>query len=198
MSHTCTVGGLRASTYKKGKQTRPNQQRSSSGCCEYCGGAPHSTASREARKKECCAWGKECHTCHKTGHLAPVCKSKPKTSGNVANIEDSKQDGYQGNVEAFRFCPMEAETRDPAPWRCRRHGHKGTQNTQHPALPKQAPTLPLRGHTAYPSAPRSLFQRSPQRPEDPLLAALGSAALSRPLSLPLLCHMEYSAAKRIL
>ena len=84
-----------ASSYKKAKQIRPNQQRQSSGCCEYCGGAPHSATSKQVCEKECRAWGKECHTCHKAGHLAPMCRSKPKTSGNVANIEDSKQDCEQ-------------------------------------------------------------------------------------------------------
>ena len=200
MSHTSTVGGLRSSAYKKGKLAKSGQQQQQrTGRCDYCGGAPHSATSKEAREKECRAWGKECHTCHKPGHLAPVCKSKSKATGKVAHIEEAKEskgeDG-QGNVEAFAFYSMEAETPvSPARRRRRRstagyQGGHGTSN-RYPAVPKQAPTLPLKGHTAYPAKKPTPFQRRRPPPEDPLLAALSSASSTKSLSLPPLCHLEY-------
>ena len=198
MSHTSTVGGVRASTYKKGKQAKlgQQQQRTPTSRCDYCGGAPHSATSKEAREKECRAWGKECHTCHKAGHLAPVCKSKSKPSGKVANMEESKEG--DGNVEAFAFCYLEAET-SVSPTRRKRQqrgptaGYQGSHSTsnRYPAVPQQAPTLPLKGHTVYPAKPPSPFQSSPPRSEDTLLAALSSASSTKSLSLPPLCHMEY-------
>ena len=200
MSTPSTVGGLRASAYKKGKQTsksgqqQQQQQRSAAGRCEYCGGAPHSANTKEVREKECRAWSKECHTCHKAGHLAPVCKSKVKAKVQAAHIEESKVD-EGGNVEEFAFYGLEGEM--PPSSKARRPtagyhpGQKGKNNRRYPAVPKQAPMLPLRGHTAYPPRRQSPFQKCQNPPEDPLLAALNSASSSRSLRLPPLCHIEY-------
>ena len=154
-------GGLRASSYRKGKQTRPGQQQQQQhqapSCCDYCGGPPHSSASREAREKECQAWGKECHTCHKTGHLAPVCKGKPKPSGNVANIEDSKSDGGQGNVEAFAFCPLEAGTRSRPARRQWRYRHTA------PGCAQRGPHTTTKGTHSVPPHSLSLPSKGPHR-----------------------------------
>ena len=55
MSAPSTVGGLRTSAYKKGKQnSKSNQpQRTAGGRCDYCGGTPHSSNTKEVREKEC-------------------------------------------------------------------------------------------------------------------------------------------------
>ena len=51
------------------REQRPNKQRSKK--CYTCGGSyPH--------VNECPALGKECRKCHKIGHFAVVCKSRPK------------------------------------------------------------------------------------------------------------------------
>ena len=197
MSAPSTVGGLRTSAYKKGKQnSKSNQpQRTAGGRCDSCGGTPHSSNTKEVREKECRAWSKECHTCHKVGHLAPVCKSsKVKAKVQAAHIEESKVDENGGNVEEFAFYSLEAK---PGQAQRRRRltagyhsGQKGNDR-QYPAVPKQAPTLPLRGHTVYPARRRSPFQKRADPTEDPLLAALSSASSRRSLRLPPLCHIEY-------
>ena len=202
MSTPSTVGGLR-STYKKGKQSNRSsgsgqQQRPAVGRCEYCGGAPHSASTKEVREKECRAWSKECHTCHKVGHLAPVCKSKVK-GAKMQALEESKVDQTEGSVDEFAFFfGLEADSPGSRRARGRRgptagyhSGHKGTNNRRYPAVPKQAPTLPLRGHTVYPAKRRSPFQKCEDPIEDPLLAALNSASSRKSLRLPPLCHVEY-------
>ena len=198
MSTPSTVGSLRASAYKKGKQSNRSgqqQQRPTAGRCEYCGGAPHSANTKEVREKECRAWSKECHTCHKVGHLAPVCKGKVKAKVQAMEESKSKVEQTEGHVDEFAFC-FALEDQKPTSKQARKRrgltagyhsGHKGN-NRQYPAVPKQAPTLPLRGHTAYPAKRRSPFQKREDPIEDPLLAALSSR---RSLYLPPLCHMEY-------
>ena len=51
--------------------------------CVGCGGSPHD------RKKECRAWGKECHKCHKKNHFSKVCISEQNTNFLRDSSEDS-------------------------------------------------------------------------------------------------------------
>ena len=110
-----TVGGLRSS-YKKSKgetlkkEHRPGSSANSTGRCEFCGGAPHSSSSRGAREKECRAFKLVCHSCSKVGHLSPLCRSSSKPTKvavkNAAIVEKAEtvQTQQEAAVEAFAFC----------------------------------------------------------------------------------------------
>ena len=112
-----TVGGLRSS-YQQGKG-KGLQDRHSHGRCDWCGGAPHSAWTRQAREKECKAFQHTCQSCSKQGHFTSCCrgaqwkgarspgpvKTTQRVKAKNAAVEKQEEDG---KVESFAFCAMVA------------------------------------------------------------------------------------------
>ena len=103
-----TIGALRTSTYKRGKNQKGklNQGRAdhtSKQRCDGCGGPAHPGG----REQQCRAWGKICDGCGMENHFKHACrKVKPRqTSGEQAALIDDSQQNPQvdGGVASFAF-----------------------------------------------------------------------------------------------
>lgn len=100
--HSGTLARLKQSGYRKQQQQTDK--------CGYCGGQRHGDGSRQARSKECKAFGKTCSKCDKPDHFANVCRFKKQhpnkqIAAGVELTERSSQEtphtAVQGALQFF-------------------------------------------------------------------------------------------------
>lgn len=76
-------GGFHQVTTSQHRAAQHHNSQPHHSTCVGCGGSPHD------RKKECRAWGRECHKCHKKNHFSKVCILGQNTNFLKESSEDS-------------------------------------------------------------------------------------------------------------
>ena len=181
---TPTVAGFRGSTFQRNKhlQNQPVTQANTpvTSRCDFCGGKPHSSSSRDARANECKAWNQQCKNCSKTGHFAHCCKggkkTTPKPVAKNAAMEDGKKE-EDAVVEAFAFCSIVTSNRFEA--------LSNSSTEVCPPLPSASRTSPSPGTMR----PLLAHRKAPHQPK-PNVHTKPAQRKSTPVEFPIIKHTE--------